>query len=134
MLHACLVDNLAIAADAGWGIWTDKEAMHTYAFLRNNELKFRGVKSNWRKEIQQYETTPGETDGVWQSGDDICWMGDKKQQKGNMMIYSDSLQCCMIAQFLGSKLVLSEVWQKGDDELGICENRVLTKIKKMPAY
>lgn len=123
----------AIAAAVSWGIWTNKEQTHVYAFLAKDELKFWGQKGTWRADLQRFEYSQGKTDGVWQYQEGICWLGDKKQQLGNVMIYADTLQCCMMAQFLGSKLVLSEVWHKGTDELGICENRVLTRTKSLPS-
>lgn len=120
---------VAYAADGVWGVWTDRDESHYYAFLKNSEFKFRGLKFN----PKLMESERKETDGVWRSGDGICWIGDKKQQTGNVLIYVDSLECCMLAQFLGNKLVLSEVWQKGYHELNICSNRVLTRSKTMPA-
>jgi hypothetical protein len=59
-------------------------------------------------------------------------LGDKKQQVGNLMVYADTLQCCMSAQFLGPKLVLSEIWQKGTDHLSVCTSRVLKRAKETP--
>lgn len=117
----------AEAAGNGSGAWTNNERTHVYAFLKNNELKFWGQKGAWRADLQQYTYTQAKTDGVWQYQEGMCWLGDKKQQQGNVMIYVDSLQCCMSAQFLGNKLVLSEVWRKGKDEYGVCVNRVLTE-------
>lgn len=110
----------ALAAEAGWGVWTDKEEKHTYAFLKNNEFRFLGERLS--------------RDGVWQSSAGICWLGDKKRQTGNLMIYVDTIQCCMAAEFLANRLVLSEIWQKGFDVnlTGICVNRVLTKRKTIP--
>ena len=127
----CLTNN-ASAEDNAWGVWTNKKQTHVYAFLKNNELKFWGQKGSWRSDIQQYAYTQGKTDGVWRYKEGVCWIGDKKQQQGNVMIYADTLECCMMAQFLGNKLVLTEIWNKGHDEFGICENTVLTKTKSMP--
>lgn len=117
----------AVAAGDDWGVWTNNEKTHVYAFLRNNELKFWGQRTTWLADIQRNTYVQDKTDGVWQFQAGMCWLGDKKQQQGNVMIYVNSLQCCMSAQFLGNKLVLSAVWQKGDDDLGICTNRVLSK-------
>jgi hypothetical protein len=124
---ALLLLRNAAAAGNGWGVWTNSERTHIYAFLKNNELKFWGQKSTWRADTQRNTYTQAKTDGVWQYQEGMCWLGDKKQQQGNVMIYVDTLQCCMSAQFLGNKLVLSEVWEKGYDEYGVCINRVLTK-------
>ena len=124
--------DIANAADSGLGVWTDNDEKHTYAFLKNNELKLWGQLSKWDQHTKQTNYAPGKVDGVWKSGDNICWLGEKRQQVGNLMMYADSLQCCMSAQFLGSKLVLSEVWQKGTDNLGICTNRVLKRARETP--
>jgi hypothetical protein len=122
----------AIAAVVSWGNWTDKEQTHIYSFAGNNELKFWGQKCKWQQNLQRCEYSQGKTDGVWQYQEGMCWLGDKKQQLGNVMIYADTLRCCMSAQFLGNKLVLSEVWSKGVDELGICTNRVLSRTQTLP--
>ena len=130
--HTLGIAGYAVAADNAWGIWTDKEQTYVYAFLKNNELKVWGQKSTWRTDTLKYTYTKGKADGVWQYQEGMCWIGDTKQQQGNVMIYVDSLQCCMMAQFLGNKLVLSEIWNKGYDEFGMCNNRVLTKTKTTP--
>lgn len=122
----------AIAAAVSWGNWADKELTHVYSFSGNNELQFWGQKCNWQKELQRCEYTKAKTDGVWQTQEGMCWLGDKKKQLGNVMIYADTLQCCMSAQLLGKKLVLSEVWSKGVDELGICTSRVLSRTQVLP--
>ncbi len=130
--HTLAMARYAVAADKAWGVWSDKEQPYVFAFLKNSELKFWGQKSSWQADIQRNTYTKGKTDGVWQHQEGMCWIGDKKQQQGNVMIYVDSLQCCMSAQFIGNKLVLSEIWNKGNDELGVCTSRVLTRVKAMP--
>jgi len=119
----------AISADTAWGIWTDSEGKNTYAFLKNNEFRYWGPYSTYSKETNRLEYSQKKAEGVWQQGFNICWLGE---QKANLMIYVDTLQCCMMAQFVGNKLVLSEVWSKGVDSLNICSNRVLTRIKELP--
>ena len=94
-------------------------------------MTFWGDLSKWRKDPQRPEYNK-KTDGVWKYQEGICWLGDKKQQQGNIMIYVDELRCCMSAEFLGNKLVLSEVWNKGIDYFDICVNRVLTKTQSIP--
>lgn len=147
-MHKIIVPVLLLVAASGtsmaqqdsWGVWTDNKEVHTYAFLNSNDFKFWGQKAIWvpprinvfPRESGRYEYAPAKTDGAWQQGTEVCWLGEKKQQSGNMLIYADTLQCCMTAQFLGNKLVLSEVWLKGTDELGICTNRVLLKTEKIP--
>ena len=122
----------AIAAGISWGNWTNNEQTHVSSFSANNELKFWGQKCKWQPNLQKCEYTQGMTDGVWKYQEGMCWLGDKKQQLGNVMIYADTVQCCMSAQFLGKKLVLSNVWSKGTDELGICTDRVLSRAESLP--
>lgn len=128
-VYIILVVTPAIGADTGWGIWTDSERKYTYAFLKNNEFRYWGLGGTFSQETKRYEYSLKKTEGVWQQGENICWRGE---QKANLMIYVDTLQCCMMAQFIGNKLLLSEVWSKGSDSLNICNNRVLTRIKEMP--
>ena len=59
-LSTYLVPQNAEAAGNEWGVWTNNEKTHTYAFLKNNELKFWGLK--WLASMR----TPAMTDGVWQ--------------------------------------------------------------------
>jgi len=109
-------------ARAQEGTWTD--GTHTYVFLKNNVFKFTGRAATKDGGV-------GTAEGVWQSSPGLCWRGDNK---GSVMIYVETLQCCMQAMLLGGKLVLSEVWQKGSGIVGpslygVCENRVLNKAK-----
>jgi len=115
-----MVVTSALAADAPWGVWADKEQKHTYAFLKNNEFRF------WGERVS--------TNGVWQSTPGICWLGDNKRQTGNLIIYVDTVQSCMQAELLGNRFVLCEIWKKGFDVnlTEICVNRVLTNRTTMP--
>ncbi|MGE5753731.1 MAG: hypothetical protein ACM319_08850, partial [Deltaproteobacteria bacterium] len=67
--------------------------------------------------------------GVYSDGKDKC---RSNQQKGNLMIYVDEMQCCMMTQEIAGKLVLTEVFSKGDEGMSICKDRVLTRIKVLP--
>jgi hypothetical protein len=107
------------------GSWTDKEKDCTYSFLKDNGFRFR-KRLNWSTEKKRTEDDPKETDGVWRYGEEICWAGPAK---GNLMIYADTMQCCMLAQIIGGKLVLTEIWEKGHCDFNICNNRLLTKVK-----
>ncbi len=117
-------------ADPVSGVWGDKDQSNTYAFLQTKEFRFWGRKSIFAEGKLTY--APVKADGVWTEGDGICWIGEQKQQTGNLMIYVDTLQCCMLAQTIAGKLVLSEIWAKGYDEFDICSNRVLNRLKSMP--
>jgi hypothetical protein len=107
------------------GSWTDKEKNYTYSFLKDNEFRFR-QRLNWSNEKKKTEDNPRETEGIWRYGEDICWAGPSK---GNLMIYVDTMQCCMQAGIIGGKLVLTEIWRKEFCDFNICSNRLLNRVK-----
>ena len=44
-----------LAAEAGWGVWTDKEEKHAYAFLKNNEdIKAYGRPRKLTRGLKRY--------------------------------------------------------------------------------
>jgi hypothetical protein len=124
-------------------VWADREEKHIYSFLKNNEFRFVAeIQRPSQEGDQEYDprgtvkmiTETEKAEGVYRLlGDNYCWFETQLgTQKGNLMIYVDRIQCCMLMEFVGEKLVLSEVWMKPQfyfDHLGICENRVLTKLK-----
>jgi hypothetical protein len=124
-------------------VWADMEDKHIYSFLNNNEFRFVAEIQRPAEEGDlEYDprgtvkmiTETEKAEGVYRLlGDNYCWLGTQLgTQKGNLMIYVDEIQCCMLMNFVGEKLVLSEVWMKPQfyfDHLGICSNRVLKKLK-----
>ena len=104
-----------------WGTWTDGTS--TYAFIPNNTFKFTGRFATI--------TTPYLT-GVWETGRELCSLGS---ETGDLMIFVESTQCCMQKRFLGAKLVLSKVWEKGDSPRrpniydDLCETGLLDRVK-----
>jgi hypothetical protein len=110
------------------GIWADEDKQHVYAFLDNHQMRY------WSK--TKYSSDPAKTynrsDGTWQSKETepMCWIG---KRSGNVMLYANSQQCCMAVQMLGNKLILNYVWGEPAVGLGLCENRVLTKIESTPS-
>jgi hypothetical protein len=127
-LSVFFMSAAALNADPVSGAWGDKDQSNKYTFLQTKEFRFWGRKSIFAEGKINY--TPVKADGVWAEGDGICWTDDQKQKKGNLMIYVDTLQCCMFAQMIAGKLVLTEIWSKGDDEFDICSNRVLNRLKE----
>ncbi len=110
----------AFGEEAIRGIWIERKGGVTYAFLENHEFWFRGERRG----------KPFKVEGVWRSGTDICSLDGNK---GNLMIYVDTHQCCIQARWLGKNLVLSEIWAKGyASHVEHCSNRVLIKPKPDP--
>ena len=117
LLALSLLASAATAyADEAWGVWSDKDGEYTYYFLENSEFRFSGVH--------------GPVEGVWKTRPDVCSL--RGGNKGNLMIYADTGQCCMDAQLLGGKLVLSDIWRKnpggGPHMWEVCANRVLKSV------
>jgi len=113
------------------GTWANKETFSeeadVYMFLENHEFRFLEAghrAGEWRHE---------ELNGVWETGKDFCWLGNEPNKTyGNLMIYVGTVQCCLSVRWLGNKMVLSEIWSKGDPS-GVfstyCKNRVLSTIE-----
>jgi len=126
--------NVAVGADitlektaAGWGIWADQDQANVYAFLEKNDFKFRHRRQGKTSTL----------DGAWQTALGACWSDKDRQQTGNVLIYVNTIQCCLSAQFLGNNLVLTYVWDRpaggpSQDPDHFCQNRVLRKLQAMP--
>ena len=129
----CLV-NSAGGADislekpgVAWGIWADQDQANVYAFLEKNDFKFR----------HRHQGKSFTLEGAWQTALGACWSDKDRQQTGNVLIYVNTVQCCMSAQFLGNNLVLTYVWDRpgggvNQDPDRFCQNRVLRKLQSMP--
>jgi hypothetical protein len=100
------------------GSWADNDG-NNYVFSHNHVFGFQA-----KRHVNVVE-------GVWEYQEGMCWLEPNKRLLGNVMIHIETMECCMNARILGSKLVLSEVWQKGVHALSFdaCEHRVLTKLK-----
>jgi hypothetical protein len=109
----------AAGAQSIIGRWSDNDE-NAYAFFKNNELTFQS----------KGQVNPVE--GVWEYQEGICWLNPDKRLVGNIVIHIDTMECCINARILGSKLVLSEVWSKGYSSRGSdsCSNRVLMRRKQ----
>ncbi len=107
-----------IDADSLNGVWADKGQKYIYAFLENTRFKF------W-----VFRDRPEKTQGVWNMNE--C---EADRQVGDLLIYTDKVQCCMSARISGNKLMLKKVWMQAYwvDALDVCSDKVLTKIKEMP--
>ena len=136
LLSACAIWSISHAAgadadsdkvDVGWGIWADQDQTNVYAFLENNDFKFR----------HKYQGKSYTLAGAWQTALGACWSDKNREQTGNLLIYANIVQCCMTAQFLGNNLVLTYVWDKPGGVLStdpgrFCQNRVLRRLQSMP--
>ena len=106
----------AFGAEPTWGIWTDREGEVTYAFLENHLFWFHDKRAK----------KPVRIEGLWETAPRMCYLGINE---GNLMIYVDTDQCCLEAHYLGAKLVVSKIWEKGFYPVKLCSNRVLIKAK-----
>jgi hypothetical protein len=111
-----------------WGIWADQDQANVYAFLENNDFKFR----------HRRQGKPFALEGAWKTALGACWSDKNREQTGNVLIYVNTVQCCMTAEFLGSSLVLTYLWDKpagaGNSEPDrFCQNRVLRRMQSMPS-
>ena len=113
-----------VDADSIIGVWADKDQKYIYAFLENSKFKF------W-----VFRDRPEKTQGVWIMEE--CYQGAiimRKEQMGNLHIYTDKVNCCMLTRFSGNKLMLKKIYAGADwgDALDVCSDKVLMKIKEMP--
>jgi hypothetical protein len=118
------------------GNWGDMDEVNVYVFRENGSFEFHHRKAGpaggdasaavEREEKVLYDRITG----VWTSGKGICSSGF---QKGDMMLYVEEMQCCVMTQVVADKLVLSTVFSKGQDGLSFCTNRVLSRVEVWPA-
>lgn len=115
------------------GYWSDRNNMNIYNFDGKGDFEFYSKVMNAGDNVSSggKETQPSYMvwKGVYSPGKDKC---RSNHQKGNLMIYVDEMQCCMMTQEIAGKLVLTEVFSKGHEGLSICKDRVLTRIKILP--
>ena len=111
---------------AAEGIWTDENRQHVYSFLENDQLTY------WSR--TKYHADPAASylrhDGRWEAKEPLCWLG---KHSGNVMLYTEDQKCCMAVEAQGDKLILTPVWGDPQAGIGICENRVLSRIDNVPA-
>lgn len=111
------------------GSWADETKSYSFEFRKNGDLTLTGTKVVMSARTKKYERVSASSGGAWEARAELCWKGEDKLQSGNLLLYSGSMQCCISAQFVGSKLILGEVWRKGSNELGACANHVLNRVK-----
>jgi len=123
-----LSSRAALAAQDVLGVWTDATAEVTYGFMETHEFLFRGGK---RSEKDGSTSWKQEAQGSWQAAESVCWKGyENTQQPGNLMVYVQSLHCCLVAKRHDGNLVLTKVWEGGYTKFtGVCQDRVLRRLK-----
>jgi hypothetical protein len=128
-----LLHSMCFAGEEVFGYWADRNHMNLYNFESKGDFEYYGKVVNagdngfsGREEaLPSYKVWKG----VFSHGKDKC---RSKIQKGDLMIYVDEMQCCMMTQAIAGKLVLTEVFSKGHEGMSICRDRVLTGIKILP--
>ncbi|NJD61482.1 MAG: hypothetical protein FIA93_02020 [Deltaproteobacteria bacterium] len=115
------------------GYWADRNDMNLYNFDGKGDFEYYVKAMNAGDNVLSgREGNPPSYKvwkGVYSHGKDKC---RSNQQKGNLMIYVDEMQCCMMTQGIAGKLVLTEIFSKGHEGMSICKDRVLTRIKVLP--
>jgi hypothetical protein len=128
-----LLQAICFAGEEVVGYWADRSHRNVYNFESNGEFEYYAKVANAGDNAfsggGEIPPTHKVWKGVYSHGKDKC---RSKNQKGDLMIYVDDMQCCMMTQGIAGKLVLSEVFSKGPEGMSICKDRVLTGIKMLP--
>ena len=134
-LLACMLSaGVCLGEEKIVGSWGDQSGANVYLFGKDGEFEYRlkvtsaaggRTPAGAEKEPTAYERSSG----VWTSGKGICSTG---LQKGDLMIYVDEMQCCMMTQAVAGKLVLNAVFSRGHEDMSICRNRVLGRLEESP--
>ena len=117
------------------GNWGDRDEVNIYVFRTNGSFEFHHRKVDPAGDnssavvVKEEKVLYERITGVWTSGRGICSSG---LQKGDLMLYVEEMQCCMMEQVVADKLVLSAVFYKGQDGLSLCVNRVLSRVEGWP--
>lgn len=108
---------LSISVNASWlegnWYWSTKFGRDILIFGTNNFFIHQAdyTIDDVKKSYKQY--------GSWKYQLGVCRSGDKQEMgedttvEGNLVLSIDSTQCCLNAEQLGNKLVLTKVWVKG---------------------
>jgi hypothetical protein len=75
--------------------------------------------------------------GTWEFQQGVCQSSDKKDVsestvvKGNLVLYIDSTQCCLKAEFQDNNLILTKIWVEGSGLAlhAYCKDNLLMPIK-----
>jgi hypothetical protein len=135
VLLACLLfAGVCYGEEKIIGEWGDRDEANVYVFRQNGEFEYyrrtsAAVGGDTSREGKGEPAVYERSSGVWTSGKGICSTG---LQKGDLMIYVEETQCCMMTQTVAGKLVLNAVFSKGTGDLPICRNRVLNRMEGLP--
>lgn len=117
VLIAVFFLSVSIGVNASWPeghwYWSTKFGRDILIFGANDHLVFQSdyTIDDEKKSYRLF--------GSWKSQPGVCRSDDKKSMdegntsEGNLVIYIDSTQCCLQAEQLENKLVLTKVWVKG---------------------
>jgi hypothetical protein len=136
LLGLLLFPGASFGGEKFIGNWGDRDAVNVYVFRDDGSFEFHHRKGDPAGDKDPAATdTAGKalyerTTGVWTSGKGIC---GSMLQKGDLMLYVEEMQCCMMTQVVADKLVLSSVFSRGPDGLPFCTNRVLSRVEGWPA-
>lgn len=128
-----LLNSICFADEDIIGFWSDKNNVNLYSFDNKGDFKYYHFAMNLGDDnsatIGDKTTSYRLWKGVFSRRKDIC---QENIQKGNMMIYVEEMQCCVMTQIIADKLVLTEVFSKGHEGMSICKDRVLNRVKTLP--
>ena len=132
VMHVML-NGVCFAGDNVIGSWSDKNNVNIYNFHSKGDFEYYKRIANHSDNISLTDGNKLSSykllKGVFSMGKDICRLNI---QKGDMMIYAEEMQCCIMTQIIAEKLVLTEVFSKGNDDMNMCTDRVLNKINTLP--
>ena len=108
---------LSISVNASWlegtWYWSTKFGREVLTFGTNNNLVYQSIYT-MDDEKKSYRLF-----GAWKFQSGVCRSGDKQEMdegdtvEGNLVLNIDAAQCCLKAELLGNKLVLTKVWING---------------------
>jgi hypothetical protein len=132
LMHIVL-NTVCFASDNVIGSWSDKNNVNIYDFHSKGDFEYYKKIANHGDNLSLTEegklSSYKSLKGVFSKGKDICRMNI---QKGDLMIYAEEMQCCIMTQIIAEKLVLTEVFSKGNDDMNMCTDRVLNRINTLP--
>jgi hypothetical protein len=127
------LNSIGFAGEEVIGFWADRNNVNLYIFDGKGDFEYYAkVRDAGDNVLSGREGNPPSYKvwrGVFSLGKDKC---RSNHQKGDLMIYVEDMQCCMMTQVIAGKLVLTEVFSKGREGVSICKDRVLTRIKILP--
>jgi len=116
------------------GKWADESRSNVYEFKPGGEFRFH-------RRLGERTPFPGETatgrpivswsssKGVYRTGRKVCREG---KRKGDLLFVGDGYEVCVKTRTEGGRLVLGEVYTRGEGEIDILYNQLLERIFDLP--